>query len=89
LTAQADGPLAFVAANKFAEARVFEEDSEREEVEFCVVRDTGRAVGMLQEVGRKRQEAGERRLDVLLFWYKGDEDVTEELVGMSEIVGRK
>lgn len=55
-----------------AEGGVLSEDAEREEVEFGIVCYPWRAVGVVQQIGRQREETGKWRFFIVLLWGLAD-----------------
>lgn len=51
LAAEADGSFAFGTTDAFAQAGVFDEEADGEEVEACVEGGAGGDVGVLEQVG--------------------------------------
>jgi len=88
LPAESDRDFVVVAAHAFAEDGVFNQQPKDHEVEMAVERCALRYVGVLEEIGCERYEAG-KRLFFSLVGRKSDKVKTEQLVSVCEVVGSK
>lgn len=88
LSAQAHLSLDFLAADLLAKRRVLCEDTEGEETKLCVMRHSRRAICMVEQVGRQREEARERRFLIALLRAYIDQMIPKEFVGVGKVVSR-